>query len=150
MRKLCNCKLADSEDILHNYSAIPLQASKGISLALEVGDLLGGTLGQLFYGIGGKEVDVMSKELNIADTLAALPSKLLNKGGPAFILKMLDGVKRSRNHDGKEVWEEVSSLEDFDNIYGGNYKELLAAVWWVIQINYGPFSVMKSEDSPKP
>jgi hypothetical protein len=140
MRQLQTTEIKDKSGIEHTYSLIPYDAEYGVTLAIEIADILGDGLGKLFLGISGKSDDTDATPYTMLefarDEITKVPAKLAAKGGASFLKKILNGVKREKTPKAADF---IDVPKFFDDIYAANYKELLSAIWWVIDCNYGPF-----------
>lgn len=82
----------------------------------------------------------------VGRSISLMANRLAEVGGPEFLREGMLHVLRSRPpRPGDElvtagdglVWERVH--DRFDDIYGGNYIELLRAAYWWIVVEYDPF-----------
>lgn len=101
----------------HKYTTTLLPVGEALPLGAELIGLLGETF-DLSRGVGS--------------ALSGFASGLLTRGHEKLILRLLDGVAR----DGDKVTEQ----HNFELAYAGNFGELLRALEWVIEANFGDFS----------
>lgn len=124
---------SDSGD-RHEYTCVPFGASESIDLAptimMAAGDIFGKIAGDSpLEGIEDSEVTTE----DLAAGLSALAEHLQKAGGSQFLKQLLKFTTR-KNEDGKEE----SCVTRFDEIYQANFGELMQAIWFVLDVNFGP------------
>lgn len=121
------------------YYVTPLPAGEGIDLSVTLMKILGGPLGALFGLIAGKGLDTEIDGKALSKAIGGIPTAILASGGSVLAQRVLRGTKRLDKSTGIPV--DVSAPAIFDTVYARNYSELMAILWAVVDLNYGPFSV---------
>lgn len=116
---------------IHTYHTTPIPPGEGFDLIPPILKLLGeplGKLGEAFSGEG--DVNVAS----FGYVLDSLSQNIISVGGSKFIKKLLKYTTRE-DENGKLI--KVSG-PSFDTFYARNYGELMQAVYFALEYNYGP------------
>lgn len=132
-------KIADVEGNAHQWEFFQLSADKGLTLGLEVWELLGGTLGRLMGALPGSVKDLDGMMLGRA--LAGLATTIIQKGGTSFVGKFLDGNRR----DDLMIVPPDKNMPSgdgyvaFNLVFQGNYGELRRALAHSLEHNFSSF-----------
>lgn len=149
MRQELTKTISDDHGAQHSYDIIQHPASAGIrlfttvleSLAMPAGQMLsalqsGGSLPDSGDGLMGMLLDDGVDGEGIGKAFELLAGKLL-QCGPELFHDILKHVSRDN--------VSMNNLTAFDGAYQGNYGELVRAVAWSLQVNFGDaFKAAKS------
>jgi len=116
----------------HQYQVTQFAAMTGLRYAVRLVKIIGPGLGKALGGVdslaGLMEADL--SDAGIGGMVQALTDNLDADGTPRLILDLLSATHR----DNKEMTETV-----FNTVYAGNYGELVKALKFVLEVNYGGF-----------
>lgn len=126
---------------LHAYETVLLPAGEGFDMMPRLvrifGESIGNVVGAL-DGVGGQE-DLADMKLDgeaLGTAIRKLAEAIIDAGGYKFALEILKYTLRQAA-DGKQ--EKLGDLHTFNRVYQGNYGELIAALAWVLTVNFAPF-----------
>jgi hypothetical protein len=110
----------------HEYQVTQFPAMQGIRNAITLAKLFGSSIGG---AIGAGSVsEVMN--MDISGMVAGIFEKLDETETTKLILKLLSNTHRNR--------QEMNEV-NFNNAYAANYGELVNALKFVLEVNYGGF-----------
>ncbi len=107
------------------YTVEHFPAMKGMRIAVRLAKTFGGGIGEA--AAGGVE-SVM--DMDIAAVVQGITSNLDEEETPKLILELMANTERN----GVKITKEV-----FDKVYAANYGELLKALQFVLEVNFGGF-----------
>lgn len=120
----------------HEYSVTKFPARMGFKLQLKLGKLLL-PLVSSFIGGKGSANDIMNSEVNLEKILGALVDRLDEEHVEKLMFQLLSLTRRDNR--------EVKNDSFFDEMYSGNYGELLEALVFIVSINFG--NLFKKKDT---
>lgn len=130
--EITEARITDQYGREHLYRIQPWPARKGFKLLAELARILGRPAGDLLAAIS---------EVSIVGTVAeGLLDRLLAAGPDDLALRILAGTRRQSEHSASD-FDAMDDPVIFDGVYAANYVELVQAVYQVIRINIGPFSL---------
>lgn len=127
----------------HQYTHDYWGPDEGVEILLRLTSMLGGAMGRAWGSLSMavlpekiEELDQMLASQVDGDGLANMVDKLvvqiMDQGGSAFMIKLLDGTAR----DGVKL-----NRLGFNQAFKRNYGELIMALKWVVTENVGPLFV---------
>ena len=143
-RATLQTEIEDVDHQPHRYGCTLHPAGEGFDLATELAQVVGGTLGRLFASVSGpgNQADPDADgDGGIGAALEHLPTAILDKGGHKLAKRILHYTGRESTPDanGRAKQERLRDQKVFDDVFAGNYNEMIDAVTWVLKVNYGPF-----------
>ena len=126
----------------HSYECKPYAFDEAFDLGLKLAGVVGGPIGEAFKSmLLGSDLDDLELDGqvigSIAGTLGDLPGALAKAGGSELIARILAQTWRAGDEGNRQL---LGDAEDRDAAYsGGNLREAIDAVRWVLTVNYGPF-----------
>jgi len=137
--------LFDLDGREHRYETVPFAFDQCFDLGLELAAMVGGPLGEAFKSVllGGNAgaLDLDEKVLGQAiGALGELPGRVIAAGGSKLIARILATTTRIATVGGELRKQPL--LDDGQRTAafgGGNLREAIDAVRWVLTVNYGPF-----------
>jgi hypothetical protein len=139
--------LTDARGVDHEWTCMPFGSLDSITMLAKLADVvLGGgarNLDQLL------DIDVKqlredaaaggAKAAGLLTAFSGIPARLLAHGGGALVADIMAGCTRSyKDLAGKRHVLDLSDPKLFDSIGRGNLGEVVSALWWVLEVNYGP------------
>lgn len=115
----------------HEYTVTQFPAMHGLRMAVRLFKVVGPGLGKALSA--GSLTDLMSKDLgdgSLGDAISALVGNLDADGTPQMILDLLSSTHRDRRE---------MTQNEFNTAYAANYGELIEALKFVLEVNYGGF-----------
>jgi hypothetical protein len=138
-------KIADMAGVEHAYTTRPFAFDEAFDLGLEIAAVVGGPLGDAFKSLllgSALSDEVLDNEV-IGHALAGvgdIPGRLIAQGGARLVARILATTTRIGTDDKGMVKQPLSDADARSDAYsGGNLIEAVAAVKWVLSVNYGPF-----------
>lgn len=130
----------------HRYLTKPFRTSQGFRLKLILLSIVGESAGLGLEGLlaRGGTAALLDMDVNLGNAgaiVGRLAAAIMEKGGPELVKDILGRTQRTVKFDGDDQMEDVSNEEVFERVYAANYVEMYQALYWVIEVNYGPFSV---------
>lgn len=159
--------LQDRDGREHRYKTAPFRFDQGMDLKLRVMKViakpLGDALGDLLSGPTmpeGQDEQSETADLTqavqgldwsgLGDLLEQIPGRIMDAGGAALISEILSRTVRTTpggQNDGKDLHLKLNDDLNRSRAYaGGNYGEMYQAVWWILKVNFAPFSTGNSAD----
>ncbi len=145
--------LDDLDGVAHRYSCKPFAFDECFDLGLELAGIVGGSVGEAFKNLLlGSELDDLALDGQVigslAKTFGELPGKLTAAGGSKLIARVLAQTWRVGDDGERQLLGEADDRTAAFS--GGNLREAIDAVKWVLTVNYGPFlmglwSVLQSQ-----
>ncbi len=135
-------ELTDLSGELHSYQCKPFAFDEAFDLGLKLAGIVGGPLGEALKGmLLGSELDDLKLDErvigSIAGTLGELPGRIAAAGGSVLIARVLAQTWRKGDDGTRQL---LGEADDRTEAYsGGNLREGIDAVRWVLMVNYGPF-----------
>lgn len=119
----------------HTYTLHQHPADEGFELVTTILKIVGSVGGVFIDGIsseeGEEDPDVNGEKIGLAFT--RLAEEIVTAGGTSFCKKLLRYTTRTNDNGGEDKVH-----EHFSMIYQGNYGELIMAVWFAVDSNFGP------------
>jgi len=143
--------LHDLQGNPHRYESSPLGFDQAFDLGLDLAGLVGGPLGEAFKGLLlGSTLDDESLDQRVIShavvSVGELPARILQAGGAELVGRILSTTIRVDKRTVKEgtpatlVKQHLHDPDARTEAYGGgNLREAIDAVRWVLEVNYGPF-----------
>lgn len=138
--------LSDAWGEDHEYACESFGFDEGVKLGLTLSKILAGPLGEAIDAASLNADQLMESRLDLGklgQAVAKVPESILQAGGTELFRRILSRTKRSRMNQatGERSWDKLNNLALLDAAYAENYAEAFKAVWWVLECNYGPFSM---------
>lgn len=134
----------DVEGEEHFYRMQLFPAGIGYDLSLEIADACSGLVAPLLELTEGKDLGEITQIIGAA--IPEIARNLIKIGGSAMVLRLLSHTKRDGEKFGAQKRKskagrgpKTMSSQLFDEVYSGNYGELLRVLVWVISENFGSF-----------
>ena len=117
----------------HAYSVTPFTPMRALKYASEIVKLVGPSMAQAMSGIGSvkQAMDMDLKDAGIEKIVGGLVDRLDGDATPKLIHNLLASTTR----DGQELRQEGV----FNEAYTANYGEMIQALRFVLEVNYGSF-----------
>jgi len=122
--------IKDSKDVEHKYYVRQMPPTKALPLKFELVKIIGSALPTLLKS-KGKTDDKQAKAFTQA--LEALFCSVSGERLTTIIKTCIETATR----DGNRIMDATEFT--FDNIYADEYKEMYAAFFFVLEVNYGNF-----------
>lgn len=118
--------LINGEEAMVGYEVTPFSAMKGIKIAVKLAKTFGGGLSKV-AGSAGAEAAL---NLDVGQVIDGILSNLDEDETPKLIALILSGTKRNTI---------TLDMNAIDKIYAKNYKELMLALRFSLEVNFGGF-----------
>jgi hypothetical protein len=123
------------------YTTTQLPARRAIKVGTKLVRLLGPALGALGGSFDVEGAQLGESDVDFAPVLPSVVKMLVDQMDAdnviALILEILQTTRRKDLDSGK--WEEVNKAEVFDRVYAGNFRELLGALRFALEVSLGDF-----------
>ncbi|MFC3227330.1 phage tail assembly chaperone [Marinibaculum pumilum] len=113
----------------HEYSVTQFPAMQGLRIAVRLVKLVGPGMAKALDGKG--LAGVLDSDIGVSDMVGALVDRLDEGTTPEFVRQLLSATVR----DGRDLSDE----RNFNDAYAANYRELIGALGFVLEVNYGDF-----------
>lgn len=114
----------------HQYEVTQFPAMIGLRKAIKLSKIIGPGIGKA-VGDSGSIANIMDGEINIGDAVASLVDRLDEHSTTAFILELFSMTHRER--------KDLSADANFNEAFTGNYGEMVQALSFILEVNYGSF-----------
>lgn len=122
--------IKDSNDVEHSYYVRQMPPTKALPLKFELVKIIGSALPTLLKSKGKSEEDQATA---FTQAIESLFCSVSGERLMAIIKMCLETATR----DGNRIMDATEF--SFDNIYADEYKEMYAAFFFVLEVNYGNF-----------
>lgn len=141
-----NTKIVDVEGVEHDYMLTLFPFDLGLSLAVDVGEVIGLPIAELITGADlnttGGDGTPKIEWTTLAKGIVSALAKLKGDAGYSLVCRLLSRCRRSTiDAQGRHQWVELSDRARLNVIYQGNYGEALRACAWVVRENWIPLSL---------
>lgn len=120
----------------HTYSLYQHPADEGFELMTTIMKMIGNVGGVFMDGLNPSDEDEEEPEVNaekLGTAFSQFAEELVKAGGTSFCKKLLKYTTRTSDSG---VEEKIP--ENFTVIFQGNYGELIMAIWFAVDSNFGP------------
>lgn len=137
--------ITDDRGKEHRYLTKPFRTSTGFRLKMTLLSIVGESAGmglEKLLARGGTAA-LLDMDVNLGNAgaiIGRLAGAIMEKGGPELIKDILSRTQRTIEFDGEDQYEDLDKDDVFERVYAANYVEMYQALYWVIEVNYGPFS----------
>lgn len=117
----------------HAYSVTPFTPMRALKYASEIVKLVGPSMAQAMSGIGSvkQAMDMDLKDAGIEKIVGGLVDRLDGDRTP----QLIHGLLANTTRDGQELQHQSV----FNDAYTANYGEMIQALRFVLEVNYGSF-----------
>jgi hypothetical protein len=142
----------DARGVSHEWTCTPFATRHAITMLTKLADVMLGGGAQNLDQLLEVDVEKIQKDAkekaaqgggafigSLLTALGPIPARLLKHDGGEFVAELMAGCTRSyKDLAGKRHVLDLSKPELFDSIGRGNLGEVVAALRWVLEVNYGP------------